>query len=75
MLEVHDESGAVIGSNDDWQDSQKDEIEATGVPPANPKESALLTALFPGNYTAIVRGVGNSLGVALVEAYRLPSSP
>jgi hypothetical protein len=72
-VELHNESGEVIGSNDNWGDSQKDEIEATGIPPIDPKESVLLTTLSPGNYTAIVRGAHNSVGVALVEAYKLAS--
>ena len=72
-VELHNESGEVIGSNDNWEDSQKDEIEATGIPPIDPKESGLVTTLSPGNYTAIVRGAHNSVGVALVEAYKLAS--
>jgi hypothetical protein len=32
------------------------EIEATGLPPSNNAESAVVQTLTPGNYTAIVRG-------------------
>jgi hypothetical protein len=71
-LELHDASGAVIASNDDWKDSQEAAITATGIPPNNDKESAILATLAPGNYTAIVRGALNTTGVALVEAYQLP---
>lgn len=71
-LELHDSSGAVVGSDDDWKDSQKADITATGISPTNDKESAILATLAPGNYTAIVRGANDTAGVALVEAYQLP---
>jgi uncharacterized repeat protein (TIGR03803 family) len=75
-LELHDASGAIIASNDNWKarsdgTSQQGEIEATSVPPSNDAESALVQNLAPGNYTAIVRGTGNTSGIAVVEAYTL----
>ena len=70
-LELHDGNGALIASNDNWKDTQKSEIEDTGVPPTNDKESALVQTLNAGNYTAIVTGKNNTTGVALVEAYNL----
>jgi len=42
--------------------------------PPNAHESAILTTLNPGSYTAIVRGVNNTTGVALVEAYDLDTA-
>ncbi len=76
-LELHDGNGATIGSNDNWKTrsdggSQQAEIEATGIPPTNDLESALVQTLAAGNYTAIVRGTNNTTGVGLVEAYALP---
>ena len=71
MLELHDVNGTTIASNDNWRDSQEAEIEATGIPPTDDAESAILSTLTPGAYTAIVRGVGDTTGVALVEAYNL----
>ncbi len=71
VLELHDGSGALIQTNDNWQDTQKSEIEATTIPPTNAKESALVKRLTPGSYTAIVHGKGNGTGVGLVEAYGL----
>ena len=44
---------------------------ATGLAPADPKESAVIASLQPGSYTAVVSGVGDTSGVALVEAYDL----
>jgi hypothetical protein len=76
-LELHDGSGAIIATNDNWKandtgGSQQAEIEATTIPPSDDRESALVRILTPGNYTAIVRGKSNSTGVALVELYNLP---
>lgn len=76
-LELHDSSGATIASNDDWKtksdgSSQQAQIEATGIPPTNDFESALVASLPPGNYTAIVRGKSDSTGVAVVEVYNIP---
>jgi hypothetical protein len=70
-LELHDGNGALLASNDNWRTNQEAEIIATGIPPSNDLESALVRNLAPGNYTAIVRGVNNTVGVALIEAYGL----
>ncbi len=71
ILELHDGNGALIVTNDDWKDIQREEIEATTLAPSNDKEAAILTALGPGNYTAIVKGVNDTTGIAVVEAYAL----
>ena len=71
VLELHDADGALVTTNDDWQSDQQAEIEATGIPPNDPKESAILATLLPTNYTAIVRGANDTTGVALVEVYHL----
>jgi hypothetical protein len=70
-LELHNNNGAVIAANDDWKGTQQTEIEATGIPPSDDRESAIVQTLAPGAYTAIIRGKNNMTGVALVEAYRL----
>lgn|GEM_PF-5625814 len=70
-LELYDSSGMLMFSNDDWEDTQKDEIEATGLAPRDPRESAIVSLLSPGPYTAIVRGADGTTGNALVEVYRL----
>jgi hypothetical protein len=71
LLELHDNNGALIASNDDWQSDHQAEIEATGLAPTNIHESAILTTLLPTNYTAIIRGVNSTSGVGLVEVYHL----
>jgi Tol biopolymer transport system component len=72
VLELHDSTGALIASNDNWIDaSNKQAISDSGLAPSNNLESAILTSLNPSSYTAIVHGVNNGTGVALVEAYDL----
>ena len=67
-LELHDHTGAVIASNDNWMNaSNKQEIINSGHAPSNDLESAILTTLAPGNYTAIIRGKNGTTGNALVE--------
>ncbi len=69
VFELHGADGTLIASDDDWHDVQPTEIEATGIPPTDPRESAILRVLTAGNYTAIVRGADGTTGNALVEAY------
>ena len=70
MLELFNRNGTSITSNDDWKESEdRAEIERSGLAPSNDRESVILRTLAPGSYTAIVRGKGNSTGIALVEAY------
>jgi hypothetical protein len=71
VLELHDASGHLISSNDNWRTSQQDQIIATHLAPSNGKESAILATVNPGAYTAVVRGVNNAIGVGLVEVYDL----
>jgi len=69
ILELRDQAGALITSNDNWMDSpNKQEIIDT-IPPSDDRESAILSQLDPGAYTAIVRGVNGSAGNGLVELY------
>jgi len=75
-LELYNSSGTIIASNDNWKTrpdgtSQQGEIEATALPPQNDLEAALVQTLAPGSYTAIMRGTGNTTGIAVVEAYTL----
>ena len=74
-LELHDSTGALIASNDNWQSGgQASQISSSGFAPSNSLESALIATLAPGTYTAIVRGVNNTTGVALIEAYEMGST-
>ena len=79
-LELHNGTGALIASNDNWvrtiiggiiTQSQVRDIMNSGYAPSNGLESAIIADLPPGNYTAIVRGVNDTTGVGLVEVYDL----
>ena len=71
VLELHGPAGFSTIVNNNWRDTQEDEIQATGIPPTDDLESAIVATLVPGAYTAIVRGNGGTSGVALVEIYDL----
>jgi hypothetical protein len=60
--------------NDNWRSTQEQAIIASGVPPTRDSESAIVTILQPGAYTAVMRGNGNTTGVGLLEVYDLDSS-
>ena len=71
-LELHDGNGALLEANDNWVDSpNKQAIIDSTIPPTNNLESAIVRTLTPANYTAIVRGVNNTTGIAVVEVYAL----
>lgn len=70
-LELRDGNGALVAANDNWKDTNRAALEATGIAPSNDLESALIAKLPPGAYTAIVAGKGGSTGVGLVEFYNV----
>jgi len=70
VLQLFDSTGALVAQNDNWNAHRADVI-ATGIPPLDEHEATIATTLQPGSYTAVVRGVNGSTGVALVEAYDL----
>lgn len=71
QLELFDAQGTRIALNNNWRDSQQADIQATGAAPTDDAESAILSDLTPGNYTAVVSGVNGGTGTALIEAYYL----
>lgn len=73
ILELRDANGGLVRANDNWRSDQEAEIIATTIPPPNDFESALVETLS-GNgasYTAILRGVNDTTGIAVVEIYAL----
>ena len=70
-LSLRNANGTQIGANDDWKSAQMSLIQATGAAATNDRESAIVTTLAPGNYTAIVSGFQNAQGLGLVEVYNL----
>ncbi len=75
MLELHDGNGTLITQNDSWRSTQEAEIAASSIAPTDDREPAIVSTLAPGNYTTVVRGVGNTTGIALVEMYDLDQPP
>jgi hypothetical protein len=74
VLELHGPGGFVTMTNDNWRQTQEAAIQATGIPPTDDLESAILATLTPGSYTAIVKGKNNTSGVGLIEVYDLNQS-
>jgi hypothetical protein len=73
ILELRNGDGALLRSNDNWRSNQEAEIIATTIPPTNDLESAIVLTLPADGaaYTTIVRGVGGTTGIAVVEIYAL----
>jgi subtilisin-like proprotein convertase family protein len=71
-LELRNGDGSMVEANDDWDlSNNKQALINSGLAPTNPVESAIIRALPPGNYTAIVKGAQGTTGIAVVEAYAL----
>ena len=68
-LELHDSTGAIIATNDDWQNGANSQSIPSTLRPTNQLESAILATLNRGAYTAVLRGYNNSTGIGLVEVY------
>jgi hypothetical protein len=76
-LQLRDGNGALLMSNNDWQDDpvQAAELTAAGLAPSNQLESGIVATLSPGAYTALLAGANNGSGVGLVEIYDLGPPP
>ena len=76
-LELRNNNGSLLVSNNDWQDNpvQAAEITAAGLAPANSLEAAIMAILPPGRYTALLFGANNGTGNGLVEVYDLGPTP
>ncbi len=73
ILQLVDANGVQVASNDNWRSDQQVDINASTVPPTNDAESAIVATLSANGarYTAILRGVSNTTGIAVVEMYAL----
>lgn len=71
VLELRDASGTLLASNNNWKDSQQEAIMNTGLAPTSDAESAIVTSLHGGAFTAIVRSATGETGTAVVEVYNL----
>lgn len=68
-LELRDNAGVLITSNDNWRGADQAEITASGLAPKFEQEAAIVRVLNPGNYTAILRDAKGGTGVGLIEVY------
>ena len=74
FLQLYNSAGVQVFSNDNWRDSQEQQVKDTGLAPTHNLESAIVATLATGNYTAVLRGAQNTTGIGLVEIYDLDSS-
>jgi hypothetical protein len=72
-LELRNNNGTLILSNNDWQDNpaQAAELTAAGLALSNSLEAGIVATLPPGLYTALLAGLNNGTGIGLVEVYDL----
>ena len=66
-LDLHDSSGNLIASNDDWQTAANADQIPISLQPPDSHEPAILATLQPGSFTAVLRGKNGASGVGLVE--------
>jgi hypothetical protein len=71
VLELHNQQGTLLDSNDNWKDGNAQALIDNGYAPSDDREAAIFALLPPGAYTAVVRGKNGTTGVALVEFYNL----
>ena len=70
-LDLYRDAPVPIFSNNNWRESQEQEIERTGLAPDSDLESAMVVTLSAGNYTAIMSGVDGATGVGITEIFDL----
>ena len=69
VLELHGPGNFQTVINDDWRDTQEDQIKQSGIPPTDNRESAIDITLPPGNYTGVIRGKNEQTGIGVIEVY------
>jgi hypothetical protein len=74
ILELRGPNGSLILSNDNWKETQQAEIQNSTLAPTNNLEAAIVAALPPANYTAVLRGKNGTTGIGLVEMYDLDTA-
>jgi len=72
VLDLYNANGMLLRTNDNWRNAPNwSQIQVSGLAPGDNHESAILITLAPGPYTAVVRGVNGTTGIALAEFYML----
>lgn len=70
-ITLYNPNGDVILTDDNWRDTQEQEIMATGLAPSDDLESAMVVKLTPGAYTVVFSGVGGATGLGFLQLYNL----
>ena len=75
-LDLRSSDGTLILTNDNWRDDPAQEalILASGIPPTNDLEAAIVATLNPGSYTVVLRGVNNGTGRGVSDLHDLSPS-
>ena len=82
-LQIFDDKQKLVAANNDWQTTQiggliagdqAAELRDSKLAPTKDLESAVIVNLPPGLYTAVVRGVDDSVGTGVVDAYDVSTS-
>jgi predicted outer membrane repeat protein len=73
-LSLFNSSQQQIGFNDNWAQAANASSIPVNLQPSNALESAILTSLAPGAYTAIVSGLNGGTGLGLVEVFDLDAT-
>ena len=68
MLELHNTT-SMMTSNDDWQSAANANQIPLNYRPPDSRESAVMTTLQPGAYTAVLSGKNGTTGNGLLEVY------
>ena len=73
VLELRAPNGSLIRANDNWRENSEQAllIQASGIPPQDDLESAIVATLSPGRYTAVLSGKSGGTGLGVVEIYDL----
>lgn len=68
-LQVWAQSGAMVGSNDNWRATQESDIQATGRAPFADAEPAVVLTLPPGAYSTVLSGANGGSGVGFLDVF------
>ena len=79
MIELYDGDNHLVATNDNWGDDPANAAALAAAAAragafawvASSKDAALVVTLPPGSYSLVIRGVGESTGIALLETYDL----
>jgi hypothetical protein len=75
-LQIRDANGTVVAMNDNYPSAnQTAELDQLQLTPRDERSSAIILTLPVGAYTGLVTGVGGGMGNAIVEFFRVGTTP